>query len=326
MGPAGRRRGGGDARAGPRTRRSGSRSTTSPCFADRRPRALRRSRWLRWAKRVGELLGARRVRLRRARDARAVARDPRSRRRADGASRRGCRPRIRSPPGLTVWPVAEKRAPAASAAGADARAAGGLDPRAGARRRRRLRLQGHPAPSETPCVAAAAALQLARPVKWAEDRLENFLAAPRRGAACAAAVELARTRDGRILALRARLLADLGAYLPPEHGDPAAHDWAMLPRRLLRDPGVRRPGPDRRAHVQGAPRRPTAGQAGRRPPTSSRRALDQAARELGRRSRGAGDGCYLVRGVPLPDAAGAGPTTPATTSGAWTRRSRWPSR
>jgi carbon-monoxide dehydrogenase large subunit len=64
---------------------------------------------------------------------------------------------------------------------------------------------------ETVAVAAAA-LRLGRPVKWAEDRLENFLAAYQ-GRGLEADVELALDADLRMLAVRARLHADLGAYL-----------------------------------------------------------------------------------------------------------------
>jgi carbon-monoxide dehydrogenase large subunit len=80
-------------------------------------------------------------------------------------------------------------------------------------------------PVETPLVALAA-LQLARPVKWAEDRLENFLSAPQ-GRGARGAVELALDADGRVLALRARLLSDLGAYLLPSTPMPP-HTMAML--------------------------------------------------------------------------------------------------
>jgi carbon-monoxide dehydrogenase large subunit len=80
-------------------------------------------------------------------------------------------------------------------------------------------------PVETPLVALAA-LQLARPVKWAEDRLENFLSAPQ-GRGARGAIELALDGEGRILALRARLLADLGAYLLPSTAIPP-HTMAML--------------------------------------------------------------------------------------------------
>jgi carbon-monoxide dehydrogenase large subunit len=76
-------------------------------------------------------------------------------------------------------------------------------------------------PSPEAATAAAAALRLNRPVKWAEDRFENFLAAYQ-GRGMEAEVELALDGDGRMLAGRARILADVGAYLfantcPPPH-------------------------------------------------------------------------------------------------------------
>jgi carbon-monoxide dehydrogenase large subunit len=63
-------------------------------------------------------------------------------------------------------------------------------------------------------VAAVAAMDLGRPVKWVETRRENFLASYQ-GRGLDAHVELAVGADGRINALRARLVADLGAYLYP---------------------------------------------------------------------------------------------------------------
>jgi carbon-monoxide dehydrogenase large subunit len=79
-------------------------------------------------------------------------------------------------------------------------------------------------PVETPLVALAA-IELGRPVRWSEDRRENDESAPQaRG--LRAAVELALDADGRILALRARLLADVGAYLLPSTPFPA-HAAAM---------------------------------------------------------------------------------------------------
>ncbi|HEY2652789.1 MAG TPA: xanthine dehydrogenase family protein molybdopterin-binding subunit [Solirubrobacteraceae bacterium] len=61
-------------------------------------------------------------------------------------------------------------------------------------------------------VAAIAALDLGRPVKWVEDRSENFLAAYQ-GRGIEGELKLALDADGRMLALRATLTADLGAYL-----------------------------------------------------------------------------------------------------------------
>ena len=65
--------------------------------------------------------------------------------------------------------------------------------------------------AETAAVALAA-LRLGRPVKWTETRTESSLAVYQgRGADVDA--ELALDAEGRMLALRARLLGDLGAYL-----------------------------------------------------------------------------------------------------------------
>ena len=58
-----------------------------------------------------------------------------------------------------------------------------------------------------------AAMRLGRPVKWTEDRQENFYATTQeRGQVHDA--EMALTRDGRILGVRDRFLFDTGAYDP----------------------------------------------------------------------------------------------------------------
>jgi len=58
----------------------------------------------------------------------------------------------------------------------------------------------------------AAAILTGRPVKWIEDRRENLLAMNHaREMECE--LEIAADRDGRILALRGTLIADLGAYV-----------------------------------------------------------------------------------------------------------------
>jgi aerobic carbon-monoxide dehydrogenase large subunit len=75
-------------------------------------------------------------------------------------------------------------------------------------------------------VAAVLAIDLSCPVKWAEDRLENFLAAYQ-GRGLEADVELALGGDGRMLALRARLYSDVGAYLYPTTAV-SPHTTAML--------------------------------------------------------------------------------------------------
>ena len=63
-------------------------------------------------------------------------------------------------------------------------------------------------------LAAWCAWRLGRPVKWVEDRSENFQAAYQ-GRGMAVEAELALSTDGRFRGLRARLVADLGAYLYP---------------------------------------------------------------------------------------------------------------
>jgi carbon-monoxide dehydrogenase large subunit len=73
---------------------------------------------------------------------------------------------------------------------------------------------------------AIAAIDLGRPVKWVEDRTENFVAAYQ-GRGIGGDLELALASDGRMLAIRARLLADLGAYLLPTTPIPP-HTAAML--------------------------------------------------------------------------------------------------
>ena len=59
---------------------------------------------------------------------------------------------------------------------------------------------------------AVAAIDLGRPLKWTEDRLENFLGAYQ-GRGVEGELSLAMDADGLMLALRARLWADLGGYL-----------------------------------------------------------------------------------------------------------------
>jgi carbon-monoxide dehydrogenase large subunit len=65
---------------------------------------------------------------------------------------------------------------------------------------------------EYPCVAACAKM-LGRPVKWIEDRRENFLCTHQERDQLWE-LELAADRDGKILALRGRLVHDTGAYVP----------------------------------------------------------------------------------------------------------------
>jgi aerobic carbon-monoxide dehydrogenase large subunit len=61
---------------------------------------------------------------------------------------------------------------------------------------------------------AAAARRLQRPVKWIEERWENC-AVTWHGRGQLQDVELAARRDGTVLAVRSRILADMGAHLEP---------------------------------------------------------------------------------------------------------------
>jgi carbon-monoxide dehydrogenase large subunit len=75
-------------------------------------------------------------------------------------------------------------------------------------------------------LVAVAAMTNGRTVKWAEDREENFVASYQ-GRGVEADVELALDDDAKILAVRARLWADLGGYLMPTTAIPG-HTTAML--------------------------------------------------------------------------------------------------
>ena len=124
---------------------------------------------------------------------------------------------------------------------------------------------------------AIAAMDLGRPVKWAEDRFENFLAAYQ-GRGMAADVELALSADGDLLAVRARIVADLGGYLLPATAIPG-HTAAMLMAGCYDVPAVAVELVGARTHK--VPTGPYRG-AGR--PEAAyflERAIDDAARELG---------------------------------------------
>jgi carbon-monoxide dehydrogenase large subunit len=75
-------------------------------------------------------------------------------------------------------------------------------------------------------LVAVAAMSVGRPVKWAEDRFENFVASYQ-GRGVEADVELALDAEGTMLGLRARIYADLGGYLMPTTAIPP-HTTAML--------------------------------------------------------------------------------------------------
>jgi carbon-monoxide dehydrogenase large subunit len=84
--------------------------------------------------------------------------------------------------------------------------------------------KGPPAPEVV--VAAVAAIDSGRPVKWVETRSDNFLAAYQ-GRGVEGEVELALDGDGRMLGVRARLVADTGAYLVQATAVPP-HTMGML--------------------------------------------------------------------------------------------------
>ena len=63
-------------------------------------------------------------------------------------------------------------------------------------------------------VVAYAARALRRPVRWQADRSEEFLSASH-GRDVTSHAELALDGDGKVLALRVRSLANVGAYATP---------------------------------------------------------------------------------------------------------------
>lgn len=76
-------------------------------------------------------------------------------------------------------------------------------------------------------VAAAMSVRLHAPVKWVETRSENFLSGYQ-GRGQRAQCELGVSADGRFLALRARVIADVGAYLYPPSTVPPVLAGSLL--------------------------------------------------------------------------------------------------
>jgi carbon-monoxide dehydrogenase large subunit len=74
-------------------------------------------------------------------------------------------------------------------------------------------------------VVAALALRLGAPVRYQESRSDNFLAMTH-GRDQVQDVRIGATRDGRIVGLRARILADLGAY--PDEGATLPGSTALM--------------------------------------------------------------------------------------------------
>jgi len=76
-------------------------------------------------------------------------------------------------------------------------------------------------------VAAWLAIELGRPVKWIEDRRENFTSS-NQARGVDADVEMAVDADGKITALRATAIADVGAYLFPTTATPCSRVVDLL--------------------------------------------------------------------------------------------------
>jgi carbon-monoxide dehydrogenase large subunit len=81
-------------------------------------------------------------------------------------------------------------------------------------------------PASEVVVASVVAIDSGRPVKWVETRSENFLAAYQ-GRGVEGDVELALDGNGRMLGVRARLVADTGAFLHQATAVPP-HTMGML--------------------------------------------------------------------------------------------------
>ena len=76
-------------------------------------------------------------------------------------------------------------------------------------------------------VAVWLAIELGRPIKWIEGRHENFTSSSQ-GRGIDAEVEVAAEADGRMTGLRAKVIADVGAYLFPTTPTPAARVADLL--------------------------------------------------------------------------------------------------
>ena len=172
--------------------------------------------------------------------------------------------------------------------------------------------KGAPAP-ETMLVAAAA-MTAGRPVKWTEDREENFVASYQ-GRGVEADVELALDATGAILALRARIWADLGGYLMPTTAIPA-HTTAMLMCGVydIRAADVELLG----RRTTRCPLAPTGVPGGPRPLTSWRARWTWRLASLGWTHLTCGDATSYANS--RTRRRSAGPMTPATTFTASTSR------
>ena len=173
--------------------------------------------------------------------------------------------------------------------------------------------KGAPAP-ETMLVAAAA-MTAGRPVKWAEDREENFVASYQ-GRGMEADVELALDADGRDPRDPRAHLGGSRRLPDADHRDPRSHHRDADVRRL------RHPRRRCRSSWAGArtrcPPAPTGAPGGPRPPTSwrARWTWRRASSGSTRSSCGAATSSASSR----TRRRSAGPTTPATTRAASTSR------
>ncbi len=124
--------------------------------------------------------------------------------------------------------------------------------------------------------AAYAATQLGAPVKWTEERSENLAASHGRG--FTADVQAAVRRDGSLLGLRVRMLADLGAYFLTSSGGPLGNAVQrvagpyVIPAMDIECLGVTTNRP---------PTGPYRGAGGPEAAVPIERILDKAARRLG---------------------------------------------
>lgn len=76
-------------------------------------------------------------------------------------------------------------------------------------------------------VASWLAIKTGRPVKWMEDRRENFTSSTQ-GRGVDADIEVAVEPDGRITAIRGTAVADIGAYIYPSTATPATRVVDLL--------------------------------------------------------------------------------------------------
>ncbi len=123
---------------------------------------------------------------------------------------------------------------------------------------------------------AYAALRLAAPVKWTEQRSENTVASHGRG--FTADVQAALRRDGTLLGLRVRMIADLGAYFLTSSGGPLGNAVQrvagpyVIPSMDVECLGVTTNRP---------PTGPYRGAGGPEAAVPIERIIDEAARKLG---------------------------------------------